>query len=89
MKYIDLKLTKEHVEVFCKGFNCKQNEIEHILMAYFADDRESEYYRDLSFNVDKYLLSKQVGELVIERANAVSKNVKFTKMESCSTDKTL
>ena len=73
--HIDLTLTKEQVKHFCDNFKCKQPAIEHILMAYFANDTESQYYRDLSFNSDKFLLSHQIGELVIMRANA--EEVKF------------
>ena len=39
-------------------------------MAYFSNDIESQFYRDFAFDVDKFLLSKQVGELIIMRADA-------------------
>ncbi len=56
---------------------CSPKEIASILMSYFNNDMESRYYRDLAFNVDKFLLSKQIGELVIMRADAETKKVKF------------
>jgi hypothetical protein len=40
-------------------------------------DTESVHYRDLAFDVDKFLLSKQVGELVIMKQEAATKQVKF------------
>lgn len=65
---INLTLTKENVKLFCENFECAPKEIEHILMAYMTNDTESQYYRDLAFNVEKFLLSKQVGELIIMRS---------------------
>jgi len=56
---------------------CSPKEIEKILLSYFNNDVESRFYRDLAFNVDKFLLSKQIGELVILRADAEIKKVKF------------
>ena len=70
---IILSLTKENVKLFCENFECVSKDIEHILMAYMTEDKESQYYRDLAFNVDKFLLSKQVGELIIMRSAAESK----------------
>ena len=74
---IKLQLGKEQVSSFCEAFTCKPKDMESILMAYFNNDVESRFYRDLAFNVDKFLLSKQIGELVIMRADAEIKKVKF------------
>ena len=74
---INLSLTKENVKLFCENMTCSPKEIEKILLSYFNNDVESRFYRDLAFNVDKFLLSKQIGELVILRADAEIKKVKF------------
>lgn len=79
---IELELTKEQASKFCEKYSVKPVEIKHVLMAYFAEDKESQYYRDFdkgNFNLDEFLISKEIGELVIMRADAQTKRVHFKK----------
>lgn len=74
---IKLQLGKEQVTRLCQSFRVKKDEIENVLMTFCSDDTESQYYRDLSFDIDKFLLSKEIGELIIMRSEAISKQVKY------------
>jgi len=81
---IELELTKEQAKKFCEKYSVKPGEIKHVLMAYFAEDKESQYFRDFdkgNFNLDEFLLSKEIGELVIMRSNAETNKIRFKKNE--------